>query len=146
MEGQRGRHRCVNDQWCRQYATNDIMCNPNVELLCLSLGPFYLLREFGNVLIYSVYVPPSANAARAATLIADCVHKQLEWTPEAPVFILGDFNHCKLEFSLPGFSQYVKSDTRKGKMLDKCYGNIPGAAHTHRPTSPEEKQTRVENR
>ena len=65
----------------------------------------------------------------ARTLIAHCVHKQLEWTPEALVFILGDFNHCMLEFSLPGFSQYVKSDTRKGKTLDKCYGNIPGAAY-----------------
>ena len=109
----------VNDQWCRQYTTKDIMCNPNVELLCLSLRPFYLPREFGNVLICSVYVPPSLNAARAATFIADCVHKQLERTPEAQVFIQGDFNHCKLEFSLPGFSQYVKSDTRKGKTLDK---------------------------
>ena len=72
-------------------------------------------------------MPPSANAAQAATLVADCVHKQLERTPEAPVYILGDFNLCKREFSLPGFSQYVKSDIRKGKMLDKCYGNIPGA-------------------
>ena len=80
--------------------------HPDVELLCLSLRTFYLPREFGNFLICSIYVPPpSANAARAATLIANYEYKQLERTHEAPVFILGDFNHCKLEFSLPGFSQ-----------------------------------------
>ena len=48
----------VNDQWCRQHTTKYIICNPDVELLCLSLRPFYLPREFGNVLICSVYVPP----------------------------------------------------------------------------------------
>ena len=70
----------VNGQWCRQHTTKDIMCNPNVELLCLSLRPFYLPREFGNVLFVLcmylpvqmfclctsqckcfVYAPPSAN-------------------------------------------------------------------------------------
>ena len=40
------------------YTTKDIIYNPDVELLCLSLTPFYLPREFGNVLICSVYVPP----------------------------------------------------------------------------------------
>ena len=48
--------------------------------------------------------------------------------------IVGDFIHCKLEFSLPGFSQYVKSDTRKGKTLDKCYGNIPSIANSDHDT------------
>ena len=51
-KGQGGIGVYVNDQWCRQHTAKDIMCNPNVELLCLNL------REFGNVLICSVYVSP----------------------------------------------------------------------------------------
>ncbi len=38
-----------------------------------------------------------------------------------------DFNHCKLEFLLPGFEQYVKCPTRDNKILDKCYGNVKRA-------------------
>ena len=59
--------------------------------------------------------------------VAVCVHQQLQCAPGAPVFILGDFNHCKLELSLPGFEQYVKCETREKRVLDKCYGNIKDA-------------------
>ena len=117
----------INDKWCRQYTTRETVCNPDIELLCLSLRPFFLPREFGNILICAVYVPPSANAGRAAAHVADCVHRQLQRTPEAPILILGDLNHCKLEMSLPGFDQYIKCNTRKDKILDKCYGNIQKA-------------------
>ena len=77
--------------------------------------PSQRVWEFSNLfyLCAPAPPPPSANAARAATLIANYVYKQLERTHEAPVFILGDLNHCKLEFSLPGFSQ--RQDT--GQML-----------------------------
>ena len=91
--------------------------------------------KFGNVLICAVYVPPSGNAARAATRIADCVYQQLQRTPGAPIVVLGDFNHCKLELSLPGFDQYVTCDTRQNRVLDKCYGNIKNA-YTAKPLPP----------
>ena len=117
----------INDRYCKNYTVRETVCNADVELLCLSLRPFYLPREFGNIIICSVYVPPSGNAAWAAARIADCVHNQLQRTPGAPVFILGDFNQCKLELSLPGFEQYIKCSTRGDKVLDKCYGNIKNA-------------------
>ncbi len=50
------------------------MCKPDEELLCLSLWPFYLPLEFGNINICSAYVPPSGNAVKAASCITDCVH------------------------------------------------------------------------
>lgn len=103
------------------------MCNEDIELLCLSLRPFYLPREFGNILICSVYVPPDGNASRAAFRVADCVQEQLQRTPNAPIFVMGDFNHCSLNIALPGFEQYIKCDTRKNKTLDKCYGNVKSA-------------------
>ncbi|KAK7907136.1 hypothetical protein WMY93_015748 [Mugilogobius chulae] len=83
----------IKDEWCRQYKVKEITCNPDVEYLCVTLRPFYLPREFGNIIICAVYVPPSGNAGRAAAQVVECVHKQLQHTPDAPVLILGDFNH-----------------------------------------------------
>lgn len=110
----------VNDKWCKQVTIRERRCDPDLELLCLSMRPFYLPREFGNVVICAVYIPPSGNAARAANQMAECVHKQLQRTPTAPVFILGDFNHCRLEPVLPGFHQYVKREKQSpGQMFWK---------------------------
>jgi len=117
----------VNNNWCKQYTIRETYCDPDLELLCLSMRPFYLPREFGNIIICVAYVPPSGNAARAASRLADCVYTQRQRTPGAPVFVLGDLNHCKLEPALPGFYQYVKCGTRKNRVLDKCFGNIKGA-------------------
>lgn len=114
----------INDRWCRQHTFREKICSSDVELLCVSLRPFYLPREFGNILICSVYVPPNGNASRAASQVADCVHEQLQCTPNAPIFIVGDFNHCDLNTALPGFEQYINCYTRKNRILDKCYGNL----------------------
>ena len=117
----------VSNNWCKQYTIRETYCDPDVELLCLSMRPFYLPREFGNIVMCVAYVPPSGNAARAANKIADCVHNQSLRTPGAPVLVLGDLNHCKLEPVLPGFNQFVKVRTRNDNILDKCYGNIKNA-------------------
>lgn len=90
----------INDHYCRTYTVRESVCNADVELLCLSLRPFYLPREFGNIIIWSVYVPLRGNDAWAAARITDCVHNQLQRTPGAPVFVLGDFNQYKLKLTL----------------------------------------------
>ncbi len=125
----------VSDAWCSNYSVRMTVCNTDVELLSVSLRPFYLPREFGSILICAVYVPPSGNAARAAAQIADCVQQQLNRTPGAPVFEMGGFNNCKLELSLPGYEQYVKCATHDSRGLDKCYGNIK-SAYSARPNPP----------
>lgn len=117
----------VNTNWCKSFTVREITCCTDLELLCVSLRPLYLPREFGNVIVCAVYVPPSGNASKAAVRIADCVHQQLQRSPGAPVLILGDMNHCKLEPSLPGFVQYINCNTRNNRILDKCYGNIKDA-------------------
>lgn len=114
-------------EWVAGQTSGRRLQETDIELVCLSLTPFYLPREFGNILLRTAYIPPGGNAAKAANIIADCVHSQLKQTPEAPCFILGDFNHCKLEVTLPGFSQYVNCSTRGKNILDKCYGNIKNA-------------------
>lgn len=117
----------IKDSWCTNYAVKDKVCSPDLELLCLSLRPFYLPRDFGNIFVCVVYIPPSGNAGKAASRIADCVHQQLLNKPDAPMFVLGDFNHCNLNSALPGFQQYVRNSTRKNKILDRCYGNVEDA-------------------
>ena len=117
----------IKDNWCKQFTIMETVCDPDLELLCVSLRPFYLPREFGNIIICAAYVPPSGNAAKAANRLMDCAHAQLQRTPGAPLFILGDFNHCRLEPVSSGFYQYVKCSTRNNKILDKCFGNIRGA-------------------
>lgn len=44
----------------------------------------------------SVYIPTSGNASKAASVLADCVHHQLQNKPDTLIFLLGDFNHCKM--------------------------------------------------
>ena len=120
----------INDRWCRAFTIKTRICDdPNVEILGMTLRPFYLPREFGCILLFVVYVPPNGpgKAAQAAKTIADCVHElQLQY-PDAPAIVLGDLNQCYLDTVLPGFEQYVKDATRKNNISDKCYVNIPNA-------------------
>ncbi|KAK7498655.1 hypothetical protein BaRGS_00010032 [Batillaria attramentaria] len=103
------------------------MCTPDLELVSVSVRPVYLPREFGQVFVTCVYVHPKANDARAATTIADCVHRLQAVSPTAPNILVGDLNHCDLKRVLPDFEQFVTCTTRIDKTLDKCYCNIKGA-------------------
>lgn len=40
---------CLSDSWCRNYSERATVGSPDIELLCISLRPFYLPREFGNI-------------------------------------------------------------------------------------------------
>ena len=66
----------MNDLWCRQYSEKCEYGDKNVEILGMTLRPFYLPREFGCILLFTVYVPPRGSAVQAAKTIADYVH---EW-------------------------------------------------------------------
>lgn len=117
----------INDKWCRQFTIKNKICTSDVEVLCLTLRPFYLPREFGCVILCVIYAPPSGNSTRAAYAISDCVNECQQQHPEAPVVLLGDYNQCRLEKAMPGFVQVIKCSTRKDKILDMCYTNIKNA-------------------
>ncbi|XP_053273985.1 hairy and enhancer of split-related protein helt-like [Pleuronectes platessa] len=57
---------------------------------------FLRQQEFQQLFYTVVYIQPRANASAAAQLIADTTHKLDEICPDAPKFILGDFNKCDL--------------------------------------------------
>ena len=119
----------VNEQWCAHsnMKVRQQVCTPDAEVLSVSLRLKYLPREFGQVFITVVYIHPAANETRATTTIADCEHTLELISPEAPCFVLGDFNKCSLRSALPSYQQHVSSATRAGKTLDCCYGNVKNA-------------------
>lgn len=41
----------MNDQGCWQATVHAVVCNPDIQLLCLLLRLFYLPREFGDIML-----------------------------------------------------------------------------------------------
>ena len=117
----------VNEKWCKTVKTRASLCTPDVELLSISLRPFYLPREFPQLFFTVVYIHPRANTERARELIMNHTHTLDSISPDAPKFILGDFNNCSISKSLKTYEQYVSCPTRKNKIIDLCYGSVTGA-------------------
>ena len=117
----------INRRWCNNFTVCEQLCLPDIELLSVSLRPFYLLREFPRVYVTIVYIHPKANAEIAANIIFRVIQSLQSTSPDAPNLILGDFNHCNLKKTLSSFYQYVNCPTRYDQTLDLCYGSIKGA-------------------
>ncbi|CAI5677546.1 unnamed protein product [Oreochromis niloticus] len=117
----------INQGWCNNFTVRERLCLPDIELLSVSVRPFYLPREFPQIFVTVVYIHPKADVKVAADAIFKVVHNLQTLSPDAPNFILGDFNNCNLKKSLNNFFQYVTCPTRHNKTLDLCYGPIKGA-------------------
>lgn len=117
----------INCRWCKSFTVRKQLCLPDIELLSMSVRPFYLPREFPQLFVTIVYIHPKANAEAAANTIIRVVQRLRSISPDAPNIILGDFNHCNLNKTLTSFYQYVSCPTRLNKTLDLCYGSIKGA-------------------
>ena len=117
----------INERWCSSVHVKDKICTDELELLSISLRPFYLPREYGQVIVTGVYISPYANANRAAQTVYQCIEKLETASPGAPKIILGDFNSCRLDNVLPTYEQHVTCSTRKERKLDLCYSNVTGA-------------------
>ncbi|KAE8297833.1 hypothetical protein D5F01_LYC02304 [Larimichthys crocea] len=116
----------VNERWCRNITVRETVCTADIELLSVSVRPFYLPREFPQIFLTVVYIHPKANVDNAVSAIHKVTHKLQSLCPDAPCFILGDFNHCDLK-SMNNFYQYISCPTRLNKTIDLCYGSIKGA-------------------
>lgn len=117
----------VNERWSKTTLVREKLCTKDIELLSVSMRPFYLPREFPQIFVTIVYIHPKANENAALELIHNTFQKLQAVSPDAPNLILGDFNHCSLDKILKCFYKYVSCETRKGKILDQCYGSIKGA-------------------
>ncbi|KAI3372979.1 hypothetical protein L3Q82_023423, partial [Scortum barcoo] len=89
-------------------------CCKDIELLAVSMRPYYLPREFTHALVVVVYVPPSANAADAACdVLLSAVSRLQTQHPDALLLISGDFNHASPSSSLPKFTHLLSPRTVK---------------------------------
>lgn len=74
------------------------MCSPDIDLLFPSIRFIYR----GSFRRY-LYIHPKANVGTTTWPIVDMIHRLQSIVPDAPWFILGDFNHCRPGKSLPNF-------------------------------------------
>lgn len=116
----------INQRWCSNITVREKICTPGIELLSISVRPFYLPREFPQIFVTVIYIHPKANTQTAADTIRKVTQRLQSLSPDAPCLLMGDFNNCKLSKTL-NFYQYVTCPTRKNKTLDKCYGSIKEA-------------------
>lgn len=117
----------VNERWCKTIIIREKVCTKHIELLSVSLRPHYLPREFPQIFVTVVYIHLRANEEEASESILKVTQKLQSLSPDAPVFVLGDFNHCSLKRTHKNFYQYVTCPTRHNKILDLCYGSVKGA-------------------
>ena len=119
----------VNNKWCNpgNIYIKEQRCTRDIELLAVSIRPYYLPREFSHVIAVTVYIPPSANADSACELLHSVVSQLQTAHPQAFFLITGDFNHASLSATLPNFHQFVDCPTRDNRTLDLLYSNTPGA-------------------
>ncbi len=81
----------VSDAWCSNYSVRMTVCNTDVELLCVSLRPFYLPREFGSILICAVYVPPKWQRCTSSSSNRRLCSAATESYSRGPCFRNGGF-------------------------------------------------------
>jgi hypothetical protein len=125
--GCRGPDMYINDRWCKNITVKKKLCDPDIEMLVVSLRPFYLPREINNVFCVITYIPPDGNKDEAASKLHDCIREIENDSSDALKIITGDFNQCTLNKQLPNYEQVVKCNTRGDKVLDLLYCNIKGS-------------------
>lgn len=115
----------VNERYCKTIHVREQICTPDIELLSISLRPFYLPWEFPQRFSTFIYIHPQAKAAAAIQVIMDLSHRLDSICSDATKFFLGDLNHVRLVKALRTYEQYVKCPTiQKNTTLDLCYGNV----------------------
>lgn len=119
----------VNDRWCNpgHVTVKEIICSRDIELLAVSLRPYYVPREISHVIAVCVYIQPRADAEVACETLYSTVARLQTQHPDSFIAISGDLNHVTLDSTLTGFHQFVDCPTRKNRTIDLLYANIKGA-------------------
>ena len=100
----------VTNSWCNSehITVKEQVFSKDIELLAVCMRPYYLPREFTQVIVFAVYTPPpSANADAACDVLHSVTSSLQTQHPQALFLISGDFNHASLSSTLPTFTQYV---------------------------------------
>ena len=118
-----------NDRWCNpgHVTVKETACCKDVELIAVSLRPYYLPREFTHAIVVCVYVPPRALPDVACDIIHSTIARLQTQHTDAFFAISGDFNHITLDSTLTNFYQFVDCPTRKNRTIDLMYANVRDA-------------------
>ena len=122
----------INNAWCNNWSVKERFCTPDYELLTVGLRHYYLPREFNQIVVMAVYVQPRANFQVASEAIASRIQRLESTSPDSAKFVLGDFNHCRLDQVLPSYHRFVNKPTRGHAVLDLCYGTNIASAYKER--------------
>lgn len=115
----------VNQRYYKIIHVREKICTPDIELLTISLRPFYIPREFPQLFFTLMYCHPRANAIAATQVIMDLSQRLDTICSDAPKFYMGDMNHVRLDKVLRTYDQYVTCiTTRRNTTLDLCFGNV----------------------
>ena len=116
----------INERWANNISIKDNLCTPDVELLSVSVRPFYLPREFSNIFITIIYSPPDANKEVVMNTVHEHVNKMTDSKPDALHLLFGDMNNCGTVIGnvLNGFQQCVDCCTRNTATLDLFFCNV----------------------
>ncbi|KAI5610007.1 gastrula zinc finger protein XlCGF28.1-like [Silurus asotus] len=117
----------INTEWCKNSVLVSTYCSSLLEFIVVGCRPFYLPREFTTAIVLGVYIPPSANAKEALSVLYGTISGLQNTHPDGLFIVAGDFNHANLRTVLPKFYQNVDFATRGENTLDVVYTNIRGA-------------------
>lgn len=119
----------INNKWCNPgHATvKEQICNKDIELLAVSLRPYYWLREWLWSRLWSPLLFKFLHLSTRKQPVTYCMLLLRDYKLiiiHSFIFISGDFIHTSLSSTLPTFKQYVDCTTRENKTLDLLYANI----------------------
>ncbi|KAK1882818.1 Protein-lysine N-methyltransferase EFM5 [Dissostichus eleginoides] len=114
----------INKKWCNpvHVTVKDSICTLDIELLAVSLRPYFLPREFSHAIAVIVYIPPSAAASQANDVIHSSIAGLQTEHPSAFITVNGDFNHLNRTAGVPKpwhhyspfFSKHTQHHSRGG--------------------------------
>ena len=113
----------INELWCNNIQIRRSECTKDYELLTVNVRPFYLPREFTNIFITVLYIPPDANKEEARHHMREVTTDLQNDKPNALHLIFGDLNKCDIT-SVLHFYQYIDCPTRGDAMLENFLCNI----------------------
>ncbi|TWW56101.1 hypothetical protein D4764_08G0000880 [Takifugu flavidus] len=99
----------VSNRWCspEHIHVKERVCSPDVELIAIGLRPYYLPREFTNVIAITVYIPPTGKADSACDVIHSVTADLQTKHPGAFILITGKSDHNLVLLS-PSYTPVVQ--------------------------------------
>ncbi len=87
---------CLQETWLKDEHPDpsipDFMtiryCDADIELLSVSLHPFYLPREFNSLKVINVYIPPNGNYMSACEILTNIINDIENSSPDSAILTL----------------------------------------------------------